>query len=303
MNDKCSFPITLAIGSGKGGVGKTFVAVSLGVYTAEKGLKTVLVDMDIGGGNLHTFLGMNPPDTSLDDFFCRKEKSLNKFIKETSIPYLYFIPGIRKFYKSMSINNGSRENFLKQIRSISAEVVIIDLGAGTHLFTLDLFSLANRGIIVVTPDAASIENALRFLKCAFYRKIERLWRKYRRFLPEDIEITNFRYPADIIRFILLCGGEKGVKISDEISNIRWDVLVNFLKSEGDLTAGDIIKKHARLTLGIEMECIGSIHYIDELKPLFNGGEPLPKKIHPSILVRAFHNLIRDLELSNEGLVL
>ena len=304
MNDKKEKPLTLAIGGGKGGVGKTFVAVSLGVYTAERGLKTLLVDMDLGGGNLHTFLGLKPTGSSLDEFFCGTEKSMDRFIKPTSISHLYYIPGIRKLYKSMSVNSGLREKFLKQIRSIPADLVIIDLGAGTHLFTLDIFASADRGIVIVTPDAASVENALRFLKCAFYRKVERVWRKYKKnFADEEINIVNFKYPADIIKFILSFGGEEYAKMAEEISETRWDILVNFLRNDGDLMAGEVVTKHLKVTLGIETKCIGFINCIDGLKPLFNGGEPLPKKIHPSIFFRAFNRLIQELKFFDEKLVL
>jgi flagellar biosynthesis protein FlhG len=304
MNNKMEKPLSLAIGGGKGGVGKTFVAVSLGVYIAEKGLKTLLLDMDLGGGNLHTFLGMKPAEVSLDEFFCGSEKSIDKFIKETSVPNLYYIPGIRKLYKSMSVQTGLREKFLKQVQTLPADIVIIDLGAGTHLFTLDIFASADRGIVVVTPDAASVENALRFLKCAFYRKVERLWRKYKKLIPEEeISITSFKYPADIIKFVLSSGGDECARMAEEISETRWDVFVNFLRNEGDLMAGEIIMKQSKVNLGVETRCVGFINFIEGLKPLFNGGEPLPKKIHPSILFRAFHGLFQELNSFDEKLVL
>ncbi len=260
--------------------------------------------MDFVGGNLLTFLGMKPINDSLDEFFSGAEKSVDKFIKETGIPNLYSIPGIRKLYKSMSLNSGLREKFIKQIRYLPFDLVIIDLGAGTHLFTLDIFSSANRGLVVVTPDAASVENALRFLKCAFYRKVERLWRKYKiHFTDEEISITNFRYPAEIIRYLLLYPNEECTKIVEEISETKWDVIVNFVRDEKDLVVGDIVKKQAKLGLGVEMKCIGSVVYIEGLKPIFNGGEPLPKKVHPTILFRAFHEFIENLKPSNEGMVL
>ena len=303
MNNKKEKPFTLAIGGGKGGVGKTFVAVSLGFCTAERGMKTILIDMDLGGGNLHTFLGLKPPEVSLDEFFCGTVKSIDKFVKETPVPDLYYIPGIRKLYKSMSVSTGLREKFLKQVQLLPADLVIMDLGAGTHLFTLDIFASADRGVVVVTPDAASVENALRFLKCAFYRKVERLWRKYKKFLPqEEISISDFRYPVDLIKYILSCG-EECTKMAEELSQTRWDVLVNFFREKGDLMAGEIVTRHSRTNLGIETKCIGFINFVEGLKPLFNGGEPLPKKIHPSILFKAFHALIQEIKSFHEKLAL
>ncbi len=58
-----------AIGGGKGGTGKTFVTSAMGTYIAGKGKRVLLIDIDIGGANLHSFLGISRPKKSLTDFF------------------------------------------------------------------------------------------------------------------------------------------------------------------------------------------------------------------------------------------
>lgn len=293
MNEKKVSPLTIAVGGGKGGVGKTFVSTCIGVLLAERGLKTVLVDMDLGGGNLHTFLGMKPPPFSLDDFFCGRVSSIEKFMVPTTVPSLYHIMGIKKLYKSMSVNNGLRERFLNQLHLLPADVVITDLGAGTHLFLLDIFATADRGIVVVTPDAASVENAYRFLKCAFYRKAERLWKKYRKFLPEKVDTTLLQYPRDILNFFFSCGPEIAERIETEISKIRWEIFLNFIRDERDLSVGDVLSRNLTLSLGIEVRCSGAINYFDGLRPVFNGGEPLVKKIPSAFLYRSFQQFLSE----------
>ena len=54
----------IAIGGGKGGIGKSLLAANMGVHLALSGRRAVLVDADLGGANLHTCLGVPPPDYS-----------------------------------------------------------------------------------------------------------------------------------------------------------------------------------------------------------------------------------------------
>ena len=60
------------IGGGKGGIGKSFIASSIGSCLASNNKKVVLVDADLGGANLHSFLGINRPKATLTDFLDKK---------------------------------------------------------------------------------------------------------------------------------------------------------------------------------------------------------------------------------------
>ena len=68
---------TVAIGGGKGGIGKSFIAANLSVCLARSGYSVTLMDLDLGGANAHTCLGMNAPGLSLSDFFSRTSDPIN----------------------------------------------------------------------------------------------------------------------------------------------------------------------------------------------------------------------------------
>jgi flagellar biosynthesis protein FlhG len=51
--------IVIPVASGKGGVGKTFVSANLAIALAELGYRVITVDLDFGGANLHSFLGLS----------------------------------------------------------------------------------------------------------------------------------------------------------------------------------------------------------------------------------------------------
>ena len=75
----------LAVGGGKGGVGKTFIAANLATALARLGKRVVIVDADLEGPNLHTCLGMPPPKRTLSDFINRKVTDLNDIVTSTTI--------------------------------------------------------------------------------------------------------------------------------------------------------------------------------------------------------------------------
>ena len=83
----------IAIAGGKGGVGKTLVTAGMSVALAEMDKKTVAVDVDFSGANLHQALGIISPPLTLADLIFKRQKDINKLAIETSIPNLYLIAG------------------------------------------------------------------------------------------------------------------------------------------------------------------------------------------------------------------
>jgi len=69
-----------AFGGGKGGVGKSFVAGNLGILLAQNGHTVILADLDLGGANMHTWLGVNSPTKSISEFIEREEQNIKKLL-------------------------------------------------------------------------------------------------------------------------------------------------------------------------------------------------------------------------------
>ena len=72
-----------AFGGGKGGVGKSFVAGNLGILLAQNGNTVILADLDLGGANMHTWLGVNSPTKSISEFIEREEQDIKKLLIPT----------------------------------------------------------------------------------------------------------------------------------------------------------------------------------------------------------------------------
>lgn len=171
-------PAIIAVGGGKGGVGKSLLCANLAARLATGGLKVLAVDLDIGGANLHTYFGVGAPTHMLGDAIIFHRKSLREVMVPTAIDGLRLIAGGREetWGDTSSIDRsviGSLYGALLAVKEQDGiDIVILDLGAGTHRHTIDFFLSAHLGIVTVLPEPTSIENAYLFLKTALFRIIE-----------------------------------------------------------------------------------------------------------------------------------
>lgn len=158
-----------AVGGGKGGTGKSFIAASLATHLAFHEKDVVLIDADLGGPNLHTFLGVNDSNLDLGHFFTNKVSKLKETLVLTPFEGLKFIKGNDKVPFMANLNYYKKLKFIRHIKAIDAKRVIIDIGTGTDYNCLDFFILSNPGILVINPEPTSIENAYYFLKSCIVR--------------------------------------------------------------------------------------------------------------------------------------
>ena len=77
-------PKMWSIGGGKGGTGKSFITLSLGMRLAKMGKRVTIIDADLGGANMHILLGIRAPDHTLNDFLERRVETLQQICIETS---------------------------------------------------------------------------------------------------------------------------------------------------------------------------------------------------------------------------
>lgn len=162
----------IPIASGKGGVGKSFLTANLGVVLAEMGHATVVVDMDLGGSNLHFFLGLPNQYPGIGDFLKARSAGLEDLLVSTEIPNLMFLPGDGLSPFMANIPYTQKIRLISHIVRLPAEYILLDLGAGTSFNTLDFFRLSSHGFIVTTPQYPAIMNMLVFLKNLILRVIQ-----------------------------------------------------------------------------------------------------------------------------------
>lgn len=254
----------LPIASGKGGTGKTFFSVNLGTALALKRKTVILIDLDLGGSNLHTWLGIRNKNPGIGDLIYKKERNLKSLIIQTNIERLFFIPGDTLLTGTANLDFTVKKKIIKEIKSLIADYIIIDLGSGTSFNTIDFFLSSSSGIIVTTPDITSVLNAYSFLKAVLYRIL------YNSFAPNSMErkaisfFVHSHIEGKSISFLKIfenlykINPDSAEKAKTRINVYLPKIVVNMINNINDLSINIKLRQIAGKNLGLKMEYIGCL---------------------------------------------
>ena len=152
----------ITISSGKGGVGKTNIAVNLGIAFAELGKKVVVMDADLGLANVNVLLGIIPKYNLFQ--LIKKQKTMKDIIIDTEYG-IEIIAGASGFSKIANLNEEERGAFIRELDVLSyADIVIVDTGAGVSQNVLDFIVATDEAIIITTPEPTAITDAYGIIK-------------------------------------------------------------------------------------------------------------------------------------------
>ena len=153
----------LAVTSGKGGVGKTFVSANLAAALAKRGHKVLVLDADLGLANLDVVLNLYPKIT-LHDVFTGKAK-LEDAILPAPGGFSVLLAGSGRVEYSR-LTSEVRSEFLRVMNTLvpNYDVVILDTGAGISDVVLFAVSLASEVLMVATPEPTSLTDAYATIK-------------------------------------------------------------------------------------------------------------------------------------------
>ncbi len=145
---------------------------NLAFLLAKRGKKVCLVDLDIGGADAHLLFGLFEPKHSLTDFLNRKVESL-KDVVHTFYAFngLQIIPGTGNTLQTANMTYQEKQRLLRSISALDADVILIDVGAGTSYHSLDFFMFGDIQICVTMPEPTSIMDFYSFLQLATIRKV------------------------------------------------------------------------------------------------------------------------------------
>ncbi len=256
-------PAIWAVGSGKGGVGKSFVASSLGLALARLGRRVVLVDLDLGGANLHTCLGMPQPERGLARYLGNPKGEINAHVVPGPVPGLGLLSAADDPLMPATLQHFQKQKLLRNLSRLKADVVLLDLGAGTSLDTLDFFDAAETGLLVVQPDPTSIENAYRFLKSLFTRRLRHAPRTTRRLMarvlsrqhPEGRKLTTI---ASFLQAMRQLHPEHGRLLAGELSRQRLHLIVNQALDSSDTELGPAMELAVKQYFGTPVRYAGCL---------------------------------------------
>ncbi|UCG99868.1 MAG: P-loop NTPase [Deltaproteobacteria bacterium] len=271
--------IIIAVGGAKGGIGKSIFAANLGVFLASKGKRTVLVDLDLGGANLHLYLGETLLEKNINDFLSRRAPTLEKIM----VPTLYgpqLIGGDSSQLGAANIAFAKKLGLLGSIKRIDADYVIIDLGGDTSYNIIDFFLAADQGIVMTTRDPASCLDAYNFIKVALYRRLNRLFGPESRFRArKDKDLERLIYEAtmspdglrvksmeELMERVKKQQSQSLSRVSEAISSFSPYLIVNRVTHDSNvIRVVERIQEVSRKMLSVEVGYLGSLPYQSEIE--------------------------------------
>jgi flagellar biosynthesis protein FlhG len=162
----------ISVGSGKGGVGKSVIAANLALLMAKSGKRVVLADLDVGGADVHILFGLLHPRLTLTDFIHRRIENLAAVAEPTAAhPGLRIIPGTGETLATANLPFAKKQRLIKHFRRLDADIILVDIGAGTNYHSLDFFLMADYHLTIATPDPTSVLDLYRFIKLAAIRRV------------------------------------------------------------------------------------------------------------------------------------
>lgn len=263
-------PRLVAVGGGKGGVGKTFITANIAACLARAGYATVVVDADLEGANLHTCLGVAAPPASLADYVARREDDLGKLLCDTPVARLQLIAATQGHLGAAQPSHTRREQLIEGLAALPVHFVVIDLGAGIHPALIEYFLAADEGLVVMTAEPTSVENAYGFIRAAYYHRMGGALESLaaRQVVAEAMDQRNergIRTPLDLLREVQSLDPVEGERFVAAMRAFRPRVLVNGVRTAEEIKLGFAVRSVCQKYFGIDVEYLGYVNHDEAVR--------------------------------------
>ena len=277
---KCSAPgKMIAVGGAKGGIGKSLFVSNLGVFLSQLGKRVVVADLDLGGANLHLYMGVWGLARRIDDFLTKKVPAITDIMTPTKYGPTLIGGGGGKL-GAANIPFARKLKLLRALKTIDADYVILDLGGDTTYNILDFYLAADQGFVLTTCEPASYLDAYGFIKMSLHRKLVRLFgaeSAHRKLRDTEVErlIKAFIFANaasngnQINELVAKLAGTSSVHhrlVKEVLENFRPGTVVTMVREQDQV--GELVSrldKVSRRMLSIGMHHFGSVPFTDGIQ--------------------------------------
>ena len=257
----------IPVASGKGGVGKSLLAANLGVAFAQAGQRVVLADLDLGASNLHLVLGYQSPKSGIGTFLNDTKSDFNNVIMDTNIRGLRFIPGDTEIPGTANLKSHQLKALVKRLLALQfdTDILVLDLGAGTHQSILDFFLLSGQGIVISAPAVTAVLNAYVFLKNTVFRLMFTTFtkgspaREYLEKVRKEGSGPQRLYIPQMLTEIRKLDKESYNRFMKQKSSLHPRLVMNMIGEPKDADVAMKIRRSCEEYLGLKIEHLGVLY--------------------------------------------
>lgn len=228
---------TIAVTSGKGGVGKTNIATNLAMILRKYKKRVLLIDLDLGLANIDILLGLHPEYTLQDVIEGRKE------VKDVIVQGpdgIKIVPSSSGIEELTHLSDVQKELLFKGFSRIDEEVdvVIVDTGAGISSDVLSFVLASNEIVLVTTPEPTAITDAYAMIKALSRRRKNLNIKLVVNFshCREEAELTVRKITSVTKRFLDVNVQYLGYLLQDPNVSIATRLQKSFVKEYPNTTA-------------------------------------------------------------------
>ena len=222
---------------------------------------------------------MPRPAASLADFVAGREADAAKLLLPTRIDRLELVAATHGHLASAHPTGARRAELLQGLRRLDRDVVVIDCGAGLHPAVIDYFLVGEDGVLVLHPEATSLENAYAFLRAAFYRRMQLalLNHQVQSRIAECMDQRNergIRTPHDLLREVQALDSDDARRFVATMRAMRPRIVVNEVATAEDVRLGFAVRNGCRTYFGLESEYLGYLNRDEVVRRALREGRPV-----------------------------
>lgn len=231
---------------------------------AKWGKKVVLIDLDLGGSNLHTLLGVNHQKGGINRFLDKTVKNLENTAVSTFIQNLFFIGSSLCSMEVANLLHAHKLKIINAIQKLPFDYILLDLGTGTNFNTLDFFLTSKQGIFICTPEPTAIENSFRFIKAVYLRKLKQIVKRHSFNSATKKAVVNQNNlettSPDVIEIVLKYDPDREEFLRNRLSEFNFKFILNQFRKNLDVTMGDKIEDLCNRHFYSNFQFLGNVGY-------------------------------------------
>jgi flagellar biosynthesis protein FlhG len=297
----------IAVGGAKGGVGKSMLSANIAVGLALLGQKVVLADLDLGGADVHLYVGVKSLTKTWDDFLEKRVDSIREILTPTAFNDLSLIGGDSSKLGSANLPYSQKRKIIKHLKDLESDYVIIDLGGNTTYNGLDFFLLADQKIVVTGSEPASVLDSYSFVKVAFYRFLDRFFAEYdalkdlgKRIKDGSLEKTENFSLDYIFEEVRARDASACAELKKQFDQYQLSLVVNMAENRKDVRIAESMQQLLKTKCFLDVGILGIIPFDKIVRKASRGFTPIIVENPRSQASKVIHQMLAAILLHREG---